>query len=128
MVVFRERGRTGTTLARTLIQNERSSGSGSRSSSNNPPVFTEGARATRTVAENTAPGQNIGAPVAATDSDKDPLTYALGGIDRTSFAVDEVSGQLRPRAALDFEAKSAYTVTVTAADGRGGSDSIDVTH
>ena len=120
-------GRTGTTLARTLIQNERSSGSGSRSSSNNPPVFTEGARATRTVAENTAPGQNIGAPVAATDSDKDPLTYALGGIDRTSFAVDEVSGQMRTRAALDFEAKSAYTVTVTAADGSGGSDSIDVT-
>ena len=119
-------GRTGTTLARTLIQNERSSGSGSRSSSNNPPVFTEGARATRTVAENTAPGQNIGAPVAATDSDKDPLTYALGGVDRTSFAVDKVSGQLRTRAALDFEAKSAYTVTVTAADGRGGSDSIDV--
>ena len=119
-------GRTGTTLARTLIQNERSSGSGSRSSANNPPVFTEGARATRTVAENTAPGQNIGAPVAATDSDKDPLTYALGGVDRTSFAVDKVSGQLRTRAALDFEAKSAYTVTVTAADGRGGSDSIDV--
>ena len=120
-------GRTGTTLARTLIQNEGSSGSGSRSSSNNPPVFTEGARATRTVAENTAAGRNIGAPVAATDSDKDPLTYALGGIDRTSFAVDEVSGQMRTRAALDFEAKSAYTVTVTAADGSGGSDSIDVT-
>ena len=119
-------GRTGTTLARTLIQNERSSGSGSRSSSNNPPVFTEGARATRTVAENTAPGQNIGAPVVATDSDKDPLTYALGGVDRTSFAVDKASGQLRTRAALDFEAKSVYTVTVTAADGKGGSDSIDV--
>ena len=33
---------------------------------------------------------------------------------------------MRTRAALDFEAKSAYTVTVTAADGRGGSDSIDV--
>jgi hypothetical protein len=120
-------GRTGTTLARTLIQNERSSGSGSSSSANKPPVFTEGARATRTVAENTAAGRNIGAPVAATDSDKDPLTYALGGIDRTSFAVDEVSGQMRTRAALDFEAKSAYTVTVTAADGSGGSDSIDVT-
>ncbi|MYK23085.1 cadherin repeat domain-containing protein, partial [Candidatus Poribacteria bacterium] len=33
---------------------------------NEAPTFTEGATATRTIAENTASGENIGAPIAAT--------------------------------------------------------------
>ena len=45
------------------------------------PVFSEGATATRTIAENTPSGTNIGDPVAATDANNDILTYALGGID-----------------------------------------------
>ena len=107
-----------------------SSGSGGGSSSppvNNPPVFTEGASAARSVAENTAADRNIGDPVAATDPDKDPLTYALGGADSASFTVDEDSGQLKTRSALDFESKFTYTVTVTADDGKKGVATIDVT-
>ena len=43
---------------------------------NSAPVFTEGTSTTRSVAENTASGQNIGAPVTATDADtSDTLTY-----------------------------------------------------
>ena len=107
-----------------------SSGSGGGSSSppvNNPPVFTEEPSAARSVAENTAADRNIGDPVTATDPDKDPLTYALGGADSASFTVDEDSGQLKTKAVLDFESKSTYTVTVTADDGKKGVATIDVT-
>ena len=82
-----------------------------------PPVFTEGSSATRTIAENTAAGVNIGAPVAATDADDDTLTYTLSGADAAAFSIDPTTGQLRTRAALDYETKSTYTVTVTVSDG-----------
>ena len=94
---------------------------------NNPPVFTEEPSAARSVAENTAADRNIGDPVTATDPDKDPLTYALGGADSASFTVDENSGQLKTKAVLDFESKFTYTVTVTADDGKNGVAAIDVT-
>ena len=43
------------------------------------PTFTEGTSTTRSVAENTPSGANIGAPVAATDADSgDTLEYTLG--------------------------------------------------
>ena len=116
--------------SRSSSSSSSSSGSGGGSYSppvNNPPVFTEGASAARSVAENTAADRNIGDPVTATDPDKDPLTYALGGADSASFTVDDDSGQLKTRAALDFESKSTYTVTVTADDGKKGVAAIDVT-
>ena len=72
---------------------------------------------TRSVAENTAAGENIGAPVTATDADDDTLTYTLGGDDMASFAIDTATGQLMTSADLDFETKASYSVTVTASDG-----------
>ena len=55
---------------------------------NSAPVFTEGTSTTRSVAENTASGQNIGAPVTATDADtSDTLTYTLGGTDAADFGI-----------------------------------------
>ena len=95
---------------------------------NDPPVFDDGTSATRSVAENTAAGTNIGTPVGATDPNNDPLTYTLGGTDAASFGIDSTSGQLMTSAALDFEVKRVYTVTVTANDGlTGGTASITVT-
>ena len=92
------------------------------------PVFTEGTTTTRSVAENTASGQNIGAPVTATDTDtSDTLTYTLGGTDAAAFGIVPSSGQLQTSAALDFETKDRYAVTVSVSDGNGGADSIDVT-
>ena len=82
---------------------------------NAAPVFVEGERARREVAENTAAGSPIGAPVAATDDQE--LSYSLGGPDADSFAIDASSGQLRTRAPLDHEARPEHTVTVTASDG-----------
>ena len=85
---------------------------------------------TRSVAENTAAATNIGAPVTATDADTDSgdtLTYSLSGRDATSFAIIASSGQLQTKTALDYENKRSYSVTVTATDLSGASDSIKVT-
>ena len=93
---------------------------------NRAPAFDEGASAGRSVAENTPAGRNIGLPLAATDPDSDSLTYALGGADSGHFALS--GNQLRTYGALDYEGvKNSYLVTVTVSDGRGGTDSIDVT-
>ena len=98
------------------------------SPTNNAPVFTEGTSTTRSVAENTASGQNIGAAVMATDTDmSDTLTYTLGGTDAADFGIVRSSGQLQTSAALNFETKDRYAVTVSVSDGNGGADSIDVT-
>ena len=95
---------------------------------NEPPEFTEGTSTTRSVAENTASGQNIGAPVTATDADtSDTLTYTLGGTDAAAFGIVSASGQLQTSAPLDYETKASYAVTVSVSDGNGGADSIDVT-
>ena len=70
--------------------------------------------------ENTGAGENVGAPVTATDADQeDTLTYKLSGTDAPSFSIVPASGQIQTKAALDYEAKSTYTVTVTATDPFG---------
>ena len=94
---------------------------------NNPPVFTDGSSTTRSIAENTVSGTNIGDAVAATDADNDTLTYSLGGTDAASFSIVNTTGQLQTSAALDFETKTSYTVTVDASDGNDGLDRITVT-
>ena len=82
-----------------------------------PPEF-DSATATREVPENTEAGENIGAPVTAADPDTgDTPAYTLGGTDATFFDIDASTGQLQTKAALDYETKSGYTVTVTASDG-----------
>ena len=96
------------------------------SPTNRGPTFTEGSTTTRSVAENTGSGVNIGAPVAATDVDNDSLTYTLSGLDAASFGINSTTGQLRTNAPLDYETKRTYTVTVTVSDG-SLTDAISVT-
>ena len=79
------------------------------------------------VNENTRAGVNIGPPVAATDADNDPLTYSLDNLDRAVFDIGSTDGQLRTKAALDFETPANYFVIVTATDTAGGSDYIGIT-
>ena len=89
---------------------------------NNAPVFTNGTSTTRSIEENTASNTNIGDPVAATDVDEDTLTYTLGGTDAASFSIVSTSGQLQTSAALNYETKSSYSVTVSATDDSGASN------
>ena len=94
---------------------------------NAAPVF-DAETAERMVAENTAAGENIGAPVAATDADTgDTLTYTLGGTDAASFAIDASTGQLQVKDALDFETETSYEVEVTATDESSATDTVTVT-
>ena len=85
---------------------------------------------TRSVAENTGPGVSIGAPVTATTVGA-AVTYTLGGTDAASFDIVEATGQLQTKAALDYETRSSYEVTVTATNLEGSVDimvTIDVTN
>ena len=96
---------------------------------NEPPEF-DSATVTREVPENTEAGENIGAPVTATDPDTgDTLTYTLEGADLDSFAIDSASGQIqtKPGVNYDHDIKSSYSVTVKADDNNGGNATIDVT-
>ena len=99
---------------------------------NNAPTFLS-STAARSVAENTAAGQDIGAVLTATDSDGDTLTYTLEGTDAASFALDTTTtaGSARIRTKMDVtynhEAKSTYTVVVKADDGNGGTATVTVT-
>ena len=92
---------------------------------NNAPEF-PAETATRTVAVGTAAGENIQAPVEATDADDDTLTYTLGGTDATSFGIERASGQLLTTAASEALAEGSYNVRVTVSDGKA-TDYVDVT-
>ena len=95
---------------------------------NTAPVFTDGESTTRTVAENTAAGVNIGMAIAATDANNDALTYTLGGTDAAAFAIESTTGQLQTKAALDYETKTSYTVSVSVSVSDGSlTDAITVT-
>ena len=92
-----------------------------RTAANQAPVFDGGPQTTRELEENTAAGETVGAPIAATDPEGDPLIYSLEGTDEIAFIIDSGTGQLRTRAgvAYDYETKTAYSVTVRTEDDYG---------
>ena len=93
---------------------------------NQPLGWTDGGSATRSVAENTPPGRNIGRPVSATGGTT-PRTYSLGGTDAASFDIVSTTSQLRTKATLDYETKNSYTVQVSVTDATSQTASITVT-
>ena len=93
---------------------------------NDAPMFAH-ATGTRSIAENTDAGMDIGNPIVATDQDGDTLTYTLSGTDAASFDIGSATGQLMTKAALDYETKMSYMVTVTATDPEGATDTRDIT-
>ena len=92
------------------------------------PSFPATESGERSVAENTGNGEDIGDAFQATDPDTgDTVSYSLGGPAATSFAIVASTGQLQTKAALNHETRSSHSVTVTATDSHGLSDTIDVT-
>ena len=100
---------------------------------NEAPTFGD-SPTTRSVAENTATntatGQDIGNPVAATDPDTltpayAELRYWMSGSDAGVFLLTADSGQLRTREPLDHESRDAYSVTVHVRDGKDASGNAD---
>ena len=87
---------------------------------NGVPVFTETAPAARSLPENTPAGENVGAPVTATDvGSADTLVYSLDSDDGASFDIDTTNGQIltKPEVSYDYETQSLYSVTVSVSDG-----------
>ena len=101
---------------------------------NERPQFA-GSSTARSAADGTGTGENIGAPVQATDPEGDALAYSLSGSDASSFIIATSTGQLTTKSALDRASKSSYSVTVSASDGKDADgnadaatdDAIDVT-
>ena len=98
------------------------------------PVFdTTPSPGSRSVAENTPLGVNIGSPVSATDGDNtgeaakefgDTLTYSLvDENDAASFDIDSSTGQLITKAPLNYETKNSYSVTVRVDDDQNRDNS-----
>ena len=82
---------------------------------------------TRNVEENNNIS-NFVAKVLALDSDGDTLTYTLSGPEAESFSIpDAAVGAIQANVAFDYEAKSSYSVTVTATDPQGLNDSTTLT-
>ena len=100
---------------------------------NDPPAFKNDqgdvqTSTTREVAENTAAGEPVGDPVAATDEENDTLTYSLGGADASTFGIDTSTGQIKTNDPLDFESgTTSYNVTVSVHDGKDINDNADTT-
>ena len=92
---------------------------------NRAPEFAD-ETATRSVTENSPAGDPVGAPVTAADPDRDGLTYTLEGADAELFDIDPQTGQILVRGALDYETVATHDLRVTAWDGAGGADSIEV--
>ena len=88
---------------------------------------------TRSIAENeTGEDKNVGDTFEATDANMDLLMYQIGGPDADSFQLSDPVNtgntiNLQTKAALDYETKNEYTVTITATDPSGASDTITVT-
>ncbi len=92
-------------------------------SSNTRPEFTSRSH-TFTIPENTASGENVGAPVAATDPDglDQKLTYVLSGSNASLFQIAADSGQIKvgPDAVLNYESgRRSYSLSVQATDPFG---------
>ena len=94
------------------------SGRGRTNPSNERPVFdsTLPAVVTLEVDENTRSGQNIGNAVEATDADSNSLRYSLEGPNKNLFSIVS-GGQIKTRAALDYETQNSYSLTVKVDDG-----------
>ena len=93
-------------------------------------VFSGHLSTTRSIAENTAAGTSIGNPVVASVGALllagGALKYRLEGTDAASFDIDSDTGQLKTKAALDYETKTSYSVKVVVYNDHF-MDPIDVT-
>ncbi len=83
--------------------------------------------ATRSIAENSAAGSNVGAAVTATDTENHTLYYSLNGTDKDSFNVGLNTGQITVKSGSipDYEAKTSYSVTVEVSDRKDTDDNAD---
>ncbi len=83
--------------------------------------------ATRSIAENTAAGGNVGAAVTASDTENHTLYYSLSGTDEDEFDIGLNTGQITVKTGKvpDYEAKTSYSLTVEVSDRKDSDDNAD---
>jgi hypothetical protein len=98
---------------------------------NRPPELTSGNG--NTGSYDHGENSSVVATITATDPDNDALTFSLsGGADQSRFSINPTTGELSFNANPDYETPvdqghdNTYEITVTVADGKGGSDSQDI--
>ena len=105
---------------------------GSRTTGNNAPAFLSDSTGL-SLPENSAAGTVIAdsaSVLTATDADTgDTLTYSMDGTDAASFDFDTSTREMKAKSGVTYnhEEKSTYSVTVNVDDGRGGTDTVEVT-
>ena len=94
---------------------------------NSTPSFPVSETGERNVDEGSGAGEYVGEPVEAVDEEGDSLTYVLGGMDASYFAIDG-AGQIGVASSttLDYEIKVSYSVTVSVSDGKDAHGNTDV--
>ena len=82
---------------------------------------------TRSIAENSPAGSNVGAAVTATDTEGHTLYYSLNGTDKDVFTIGLNDGQIKVKAGYvpDYEAKTSYSVKVEVSDRKDSDDNAD---
>ena len=103
-------------------------GGGGSQTTNRAPRFDEGTRASRSVAENSPSGTDVGDRITARDRDGDNIVYRITSGDTDQFDIDEDTGQVTVAEdiTLDFESKDFYSITVRATDPGDRRDEIRV--
>ena len=83
--------------------------------------------ATRSIAENSAAGTNVGAAVTADDTENHTLYYTLNGTDKDRFNVGLNTGQITVKTGHvpDYESKTSYSLTVEVSDRKDSDDNAD---
>ena len=115
----------------SLTSGRSASQTADNATSNNPPPEFADNSVTLSVNENTTSG-TVGR-VTATDPDSDAITYSVGGTDETAFKEDfslnASNGEITVKsdATIDHETKPSYSVTITATDPYGGTDTVTLT-
>ena len=83
--------------------------------------------ATRSIAENSAAGTNVGAAVTANDTENHTLYYSLNGTDKDEFNIGLNTGQITVKKGKvpNYEAKTSYSLTVEVSDRKDSDDNAD---
>ena len=108
---------TGLTKGKTYeVQVRAVNAEGNGAWSDSGSAITDANAVTRSVAENSAAGTNVGAAVTAVSTNTTyTYTHALSGTDASKFEIGSTTGQITVKSgtSLDYETKTSYSVTVT---------------
>ena len=96
---------------------------------NEKPTFDDGATTSRSIAENSSAGTNVGAAVSATDQEGDTLTYSMSGTDAGKLTLDTATGQITVKSGSvpNYESKTSYSVTLSVTDNKKADGTADST-